>query len=153
MKSLKVYLFLVSLIISSCSQIPDQKSVLTESVSPSTCRIIGTIESIEDFKDDTGACSTNHCIASVKIEKITQRGMNFDSPIAKNDVIDLKFEFTLSPTDSLFPELDTHLPGLVIGNKFTGDIERIISINVSDIKSIDTYRIYNYDKLKEDNGF
>lgn len=148
MQSLKVYLFLVSLIITSCSQIPNKKSVLSESVGPSNCRIIGTIESIEDFRDDAGPCSTNHCIASVKIDRIAKRGMSFDSPIAKNDVIDLKFEFTLSPTDSLFPELNTHLPGLKIGNKFLGDIEKTVSIKVSGIKTTDTYRIFKYDRIE-----
>ncbi len=143
-----VVLAILLLVLAACSQVPNQKSLLSESPSPNNCRIIGTIESIEDFRDETGPCSTNHCIASVKIDKITKRGMSFDSPIAKNDVIDLKFEFTLSPTDSLFPELISHLPGLKIGNKFMGDIEKIVSINVSGIKSIDTYRIFKYDRIE-----
>ena len=32
-----------------CSQTPQYKSSLSESINPNTCRIVGTVEAIEDF--------------------------------------------------------------------------------------------------------
>ena len=129
-----------------CSQTPQYKSSLSESINPNSCRIIGVVEAIEDFKDTSGPCSTQPCVATVKINSIISRGMGFTEVLSSNDIINLKFEFTLSPTsEEMFPKLKNKFPGLKIGDKFKGDIEKVLSIKVEGIETPDIYRIFNYD--------
>lgn len=132
-----------------CSQTPQYKSSLSESINPNTCRIVGTVEAIEDFKDTSGPCSTQPCVATVKINNIISRGMGFTEVLSSNDIIHLKFEFTLNPTsEEMFPKLKKKFPGLKIGDKFKGDIEKVLSIKVEGIETPDIYRIFNYDLIK-----
>lgn len=141
-------LFLSLQIFFGCSQTPQYKSSLSESINPNNCRIIGTIEAIEDYRDITGPCSTQSCVAMVKISNIISRGMGFTQTLSAKDIINLKFEYTLNPTsEELFPKLKVKFPGLKIGDKFKGDIENIISIKIEGINAPDIYRIFNYDLI------
>ncbi len=132
-----------------CSQTPLYESSLSESISPSTCRIIGTIETIEDIKDTSGPCSTNQCVATVKINNVITRGMGFTDVLSADDIIRLKFAFTLSPTsEEMFPKLNYQFPGLKVGDKFQGDIEKVLSINLQGTETPEVYQIFNYDVVK-----
>ena len=132
-----------------CSQTPQYKSSLSESINPNTCRIVGTVEAIEDFKDTSGPCSTQPCVATIKINNIISRGMGFTEVLSSNDIIHLKFEYTLNPiSKEMFPKLKDKFPGLKIGDKFKGDIEKVLSIKIEGNKAPDIYRIFNYDLIK-----
>lgn len=143
---LLLYFFLQ--IFFGCSQTPQKMSSLSESINPNNCRIIGTIEAIEDYGDTTGPCSTQPCVATIKINSVISRGMGFTDVLSANDIINLKFEYTLSPTsEEIFPKLNIKFPGLKIGDKFKGDIEKIISIKVEGVKTPEIFRIFNYDVI------
>jgi len=38
---------------------------------------------------------------------------------------------------------------LKVGDKFQGDIEKVLSIKVEGVETPDIYRIFNYDLIKE----
>ena len=68
--------------------------------------------------------------------------MGFTEVLSSNDIIHLKFEYTLNPTSKeMFPNLKHKFPGLKIGDKFKGDIEKVLSIKIEGIKAPDIYRI------------
>lgn len=141
-------LFLFLQLFFGCSQTPQYKSSLSESINPNNCRIIGTIEAIEEYKDNNGPCATQPCIATVKISSVISRGMGFTETLSANDTINLKFEYTLNQTSKdNFPKIKVNFPGLKIREMFKGDIEQIISIKVEGIKTQDIYRIFNYDLI------
>lgn len=143
---LVIFLFLQ--IFMGCSQTPQYKSSLSESINPNNCRIIGTVEAIEDYRNFNEPCSTQSCVATVKISSIISRGMGFTDVLSANEIINLKFEYTLSPTsEEIFPKLNVKFPGLKIGDKFKGDIEKIISIKVEGVKTPEIFRIFNYDVI------
>lgn len=147
--NISVFLIIIFLqVVISCSNIEQNETSLSETVSPGSCRIVGTIISIEDFQDSDGPCSIQPCLATVQIDYVLKRGMGFTSTISKKSVIQLKFEYTLQPTTKeIFPKLNNAFPGLQLGDKFSGDIEEIAMIKIEATKTTNIYRIYNYDKV------
>ncbi|PIQ07798.1 MAG: hypothetical protein COW71_15610 [Ignavibacteriales bacterium CG18_big_fil_WC_8_21_14_2_50_31_20] len=140
--NLVIYSLLLGLtLISACKSSADLTTLANE-VAPNNCRINGTIISIEDIN------SQNLNLAKVRIDNVVQAGFSFNSPIIKGDTIKIKFEFTLSKTSNdVFPNLNNQLPGMLIGDKFTADIEKIDLIQLD--KKVDNfqYRVFTYDKI------
>ena len=146
--SIALLFFLFLQMFFSCSQTPQQKSSLSKSIGPNACRIIGTVIEVEEYKDKNGPCSTKPCVATVTINSIISRGMGFTDVLSTNNYIHLKFEFTLTPTSAeMFPKLKNRFPGLDVGDKFKGDIEKIVSIEVEGTEVPEIYRIFNYDQI------
>jgi len=136
------------LVVGSCSHIEQKETTLSETINPGTCRIAGTIISIDDSKDFEGICSTQPCVATVRIDNILKRGMGFTNTLSKNSIIQLKFEYTLQPTTKeMFPKLNYVFPGLKIGEKFRGDVEEVVMIKMEATETDNFYKIYNYDKI------
>ena len=130
----------------SCNSVQD--STLPEKVAPDNCRINGTVVKIFEVNESSGPCSINPCTASVKIDNVVGTGFSFKTPLIKDETIKIKFEFTLSETSNeLFPTLNNSFPGLKVGDKFTGDVERIELIQFDKNSAKFTYRILNYDKI------
>ena len=144
--SIALLFFLFLQIFFSCSQTPQQKNSLSKSIGPNSCRIIGTLKAVEEYRDKDGPCSTYPCVATVKINSIISRGMGFTDVLSTNNYIHLKFEFTLTPTSAeMFPKLKYRFLGLEVGDKFKGDLEKIVSIEVEGTEVSEIYRIFNYD--------
>lgn len=136
------------LIIASCTSSKVAQTTLSSDIAPNNSRISGTIISIEAISESTGPCSIYPCIATVYINNVIGYGSSFKISLAKGDNIKLKFEFTLSETSKeLFPSLEKSLPGLKVGDIFSGDIEKI-EILQFDTKSTQVeYRIFNYKRV------
>ncbi len=114
-------------------------SVLSSQVAPNNCRINATIVSID--KSVSGKLN----IAKVKIDNIVKAGFGFKNPLFKDDLINVKFEFSISKTNKTqFPELKIELPGLKIGDKFTADIERVELLQLNNNIDSFEYRVFEY---------
>ena len=150
---IKKILFLLSLIpilfLSFCSSNKEIENTNKERVLPNNLRIIGTIEQIAPLSTKPGLCSTYPCTAFVKIEKVVERGLNFNTPVVKSDVIKIRFEFTLEKTSKeLFPELNNQLPGLKVGDTFIADVEEIKNIQLNKNYDKFEYKIFTYKIIK-----
>lgn len=64
-------------------------------------------------------CAVHPCRAKVKVLSVDRYGMNYHGQFEAGDVLEMGFEFTLSPTDGVFPMLQRPLPGLSEGSVFT----------------------------------
>ncbi len=144
----RTLIFLLLLLFIACSSTPKMESTLPDKISPNSCRVNGTIISIDETKSSSGPCSMHPCVAMVKINNVIGTGFGFKTPLIKNDTIKIKFEFTLSETSKeLFPTLNYVLPGLEVSNDFVADVERIELIQMNNInKEKFYYRVYNYNK-------
>lgn len=139
--------FLILLIV-SCSSTKEPQTTLPSNIDPNNCRINGTIISIEEIIDPSGPCSTNPCVAKVKISNVIGTGSSFKIPLVKNDTINVKFAFTLSKTSKdLFPDFNKSFPGLKIEDKFIADVEKIEALKLGIKSNQIEYRIFNYDKI------
>ncbi len=141
------YTLLFSLLfLFSCNSLPD--STLPAKVAPNNCRINGTIVKIYEVSDKSGPCSIHPCTAEVKINNVIDAGFSFNPPLISEEIIKVKFEFTLSATSKeLFPALTTSFPGLKIGDTFNADVERIELIQLYKNSPQSEYKILNYDKI------
>ncbi len=96
-----------------------------EQIAPGYCRIIGTIVLIDSSLEkgtSKSPCSKVPCNAVVRIDSIIGYGSN-SSTLSVNKLIDVHFNFTLSPTSKdLFPNMQEYYPGLQTGTRFEGDI-------------------------------
>lgn len=139
--------FLILLIV-SCSSTKEPQTTLPSNIDPNNCRINGTIISIEEIIDPSGPCSTNPCVANVKVNNVIGTGSSFKIPLVKNDTINVKFAFTLSKTSKdLFPNLNKSFPGLKVEDKFIADVEKIEALKLGIKSNQIEYRIFNYDKI------
>jgi hypothetical protein len=80
---------------------------------------------LDRFKADVrfGELYAGHyCLADVLIEKIVQNGQNYHGQFEEGDTLRLFFSFTLESTESLFPELEHHLPGVRDGDIFEAEL-------------------------------
>ncbi len=140
--------FLILLFV-SCTSTKSIETPLPSTINPNSCRVNGTIISIDETKSSSGPCSMHPCVAMVKINNVIGTGFGFKTPLIKNDTIKIKFEFTLDKTSKeLFPTLNYVLPGLEVSNNFVADVERIELIQMNNInKEKFYYRVYNYSKI------
>lgn len=139
--------FLILLIV-SCTSTKEPQTTLPSKIDPNNCRINGTIISIEEIINPSGLCSTNPCVANVKVNNVIGTGASFNIPLVKNDTINVKFAFTLSKTSKdLFPNLNKSLPGLKVEDSFIADVEKIEALKLGIKSNQIEYRIFNYDKI------
>lgn len=111
------------------------------SISSGQCRVIAKVISVQPISTSApkdSPCSKVPCKAVVMVEKVLGYGAGFTNPLTEGKETTLNFAFTLSSTKDLFPSLAEHLPGLSIGDTFTGNIEGT--------NTIGEYKIYSYTK-------
>jgi len=145
--ALSSFFFLILFVV-SCTSTKEPQTTLPSDIDPNNSRISGTIISIEELRESTGPCSKQPCIATVTVNNVIGYGSSFTTPIVKDNNIKLKFEFTLAETsEELFPNLETPFPGLKVGDKFIGDIEKVELIQLDTKSTKIEYRIFNYDKI------
>lgn len=101
-----------------------KQQVAVPEIAPGHCRIIGKIIAISPEREAnaTGICAQTPCRAKVKIQKIIGYGHSFNQTLAVDQELNAYFVFSLKPTDKLFPDMTTPLPGLKIGSSFQADI-------------------------------
>lgn len=101
--------------------------------------IVGSIVAISPVINSsaTGPCSKVPCVATVKVDSVLGYG-SATTPLVVGKNITLNFMFTLSPTTKeLFPNMDERLPGLEVGDSFTGSIQS---------RGDNSFLMYNYVK-------
>lgn len=103
--------------------------------------ISGRIVSISPERDADGPCSKAPCVAEVKVESISNKGKLFRLDNME-EIIKVNFSYTLSPTETIFPSMQKHYPGLVLKDQFEAKVQSRISLN-----DVITYTIRDYTKL------
>lgn len=103
--------------------------------------ISGRIVSVSQERDTDGPCSKAPCVAEVKVESISNKGKLFRLD-NMDEIIKVNFSYTLSPTETIFPSMQKHYPGLVMKDQFEAKIQSRISLN-----DVITYTIRDYTKL------
>lgn len=96
-------------------------------ISPDHCRIVGTVVSIDEALSSASGdpCSKAPCLATVRIDEVLGYGSGFTSRLAKGNQFVMRFQYTLSPTTTLFPEMSPPMPGLTAGAQFQADVRQI----------------------------
>jgi hypothetical protein len=133
------FLMLVSSICFSCGRASqkavsvDTKSAKQEETlgiptaeSPSSNVILGRVVSMWiDAANESAieACKLNPCEAKVEILAVEQRGSLGYNALEAGTILPGYFEFTLSSTQYIFPELNHHLPGLKEGDIFRSEVQ------------------------------
>lgn len=139
--SVFMMLMILSGIPSGCKT--ESTNSLRTPISRGTIRVEATVQEIKpiDKSSSNDACSENPCKALIKINEIVDTGASFNGKVDQGQVLEAFFVKTLSPTESIFPDLQRHLPGLEVGDEFQADI-------VYDIKSTTTsgYHVVTYAK-------
>lgn len=69
------------------------------------------------------ACQDHPCEAKVEILAVEQRSNAGFNALEAGTILLGYFEFTLSSTESIFPELNHHLPGLKEGDIFRSEVQ------------------------------
>ncbi|MBL7997340.1 MAG: hypothetical protein JNL32_01760 [Candidatus Kapabacteria bacterium] len=138
-----VCVIIIAMTATSCSsskQEGKENSGTITSVSPGQCRIRATVIAVQDIQPNAyGVCAKVPCVASVRVDTVYGYGAGFSGVIAQGKTITLSFAFTLAPTtEELFPNLSERLPGLSVGDSFSGSI--------TSVGAESTYTIYSYTK-------
>jgi len=116
-------------------------------IAPNKCRILGTVVAIDstlELTDPSDPCSKVPCRATVRIDSVLGYGQAFPEPLTKGEEVSVKFKFTLSPTESLFPNMTQSYPGVQLGSTILSDIEaheRPMQIEASAL----SFEIYGYE--------
>ena len=120
----------------SASEFTEQKTDVSDS-SPMSCRINGKIISIQKEPNE-GVCARHPCEAMVEILEISECGSSLSEPISAGETIPIHFTFTLAATDTIFPDMKKHYPGLKVGSKFTAFVQQRLRPGAN------TFIIYDY---------
>ncbi len=72
--------------------------------------------------DMNSICKNHPCRSKIEFLAITHRGSNFHGQYNEGDTATARFTFTLDATESLFPELNSPLPGLANGDFFEAEL-------------------------------
>ena len=72
--------------------------------------------------DMNSICENHPCCSKIEFLAITYRGSNFHGQYNEGDTATARFTFTLDATESLFPELNSPLPGLANGDFFEAEL-------------------------------
>lgn len=91
---------------------------------PTNSHIIGRILDIvpSTGEGSAGPCDIHPCQAKVEVVSIENYGMNYHGQFQVGDIVPVTFVFTLSPTQDILPELNTHLPGLEKDRLFRAEL-------------------------------
>lgn len=112
-----------------------------EESSPKNSVVIGKlVERIASTTQDVewnDKCSNHPCRGKIELLALSNRGSNFHGQYNEGDTIEVRFVFTLDPTDKIYPELNTPLPGLMVGDFFEAELFE---------RESKDYRIQLYDK-------
>ena len=95
-------------------------------LAPGTCRVIGVVAGVEQELDDANPnspCGKAPCRAAIKIESILGRGRDFNALFESGDTLAVHFAYTTAPTQSLFPDMDAHYPGVATGDTIQVDLK------------------------------
>lgn len=133
---------LILLIFICCTSLSIQAQVTPSAYAPGTCRIEGKVIRIcKANKNDTGTlCLTYPCDAMIRITKVLGCGSSVTSPLNKNSMIKVHFEYTLHNTRKLFPNMKTHYPGLRKRSCFVADIAQVMKMGAGS-----SFVIYGYE--------
>lgn len=105
--------------------------------------VIAIDESL-DTNDPESPCSKVPCNATVRIDKVLQRGNDEASLIAEGTEITIRFRFTLAlTTPELFPNLKTPQTGLNNNDRFEANLNGQLGLGTNNMN----YHVFQYYKL------
>ena len=118
------------------------------SVSPLGCLVTATVINISPFleKEDPGSpCSKVPCNALIRIDEVYERGSSLTMSLNQGMEVSAHFVFTLSETsETLFPGIKKHFPGLKINDKFKAILQERAQLNSDSIHVV----VYEYNTIK-----
>ncbi len=106
--------------------LPPEPGEGAQRVAPSHCRFLATVVAVDSSlmsPESTGPCSKAPCMATVRVDSVVAYGSAFPRPLAKGQLLHVRFTYTLSPTQQFFPDMKPGLPGLTPGTQFKADLE------------------------------
>ena len=127
---------------------PPEPGESAQSVPPGHCRFFATVVSIDSLPavpESAGPCSKAPCTATVRVDSVVAYGSAFPRPLAKGQLLHIRFIYTLNPSQLLFPGMKPGLPGLTSGDRFKADLEGT-NTPVSAQDNGIAYTIRQYDK-------
>ena len=112
---------------------------------PGSCKVEGKIVSVVNkLEKDTGSiCSKYPCRAKVKILDVSECGSSIAYPLHVNDIVEMRFEYTLHSTATILPAMKVHFPGLKKGDRFITRAEQRLKMG-SNVEWV----VYGYSKQK-----
>ena len=120
------------------------QNLTNQGIPPDHARVSGIIISQISSPNETGFCQQYPCWAYVKISEVLGYGSGFSRAITLGDTLKIRFATTLLPTESIFDNRETHLPGLASGDTFQADIKQKLVLNNS-LKE-NAYEVNQYSK-------
>lgn len=89
-----------------------------EEAGPNEARILATVTAVFDERSESGPCAQARCRATIRVDSVLGYGSAFPRPISTGEHMDVRFAFTLAPTDDLDLNIDDSYPGLEPGEAF-----------------------------------
>ncbi|GAB4384154.1 MAG: hypothetical protein Kow0075_16240 [Salibacteraceae bacterium] len=91
---------------------------------PTSTRIRGRIVGIltNDGPVINNICAEAACEARVEVIQLLNYGSDYHGQVEPGMTYNMHFDYTLNPTQTHFPNLDEHLPGLDVGDEFEADL-------------------------------
>jgi hypothetical protein len=125
-----------ALIVGSCASTkPDRESdapkslghpvAISDPVNPGQCRLIATVLDIHAPDPGVGQgdpCATFPCAATVRIDSILGYGSGFRGALGPGQKLEVRFAYTLAPSQEAHPDAAFSLPGLSAGDRFQADL-------------------------------
>lgn len=89
-----------------------------EEAGPNEARILATVTAVFDERAESGPCAQARCRATIRVDSVLGYGSAFPRPISTGEHMDVRFAFTLAPTDDIDLNIDDSYPGLEPGEAF-----------------------------------
>lgn len=147
-KNLFLFIVLSMLFIVSCktqSNLTENKPIEGNQVAPDQALIEAQVLEIVpvngNFTDPP--CTQVPCQAKVKILKILGKGNSFKARMQVGSEITIAFKYTLSGTTDFFPDRNSHLVPLVVGDKFKAKVTTLTKLGIEG----DLFEIGDYQKM------
>lgn len=119
-------LILISLVglASACSASKDEEILRSMGdVNPGEARVAGTVLHIDTTRSSRASdpCAHHPCTATIAVDSVLEYGSGFPRPLSAGEHINVRFAFTLSPTEEAMPGLEKAYGGLEEGVSFWAD--------------------------------
>lgn len=120
-----IALFL-AVLIGACSGSKDEVTIPPElgTINPNEIRLLATVVVVDTTRASrpTDPCFDVPCHATIRVDSVFGYGSGFPRPVTAGDELDVRFAFTLAPTDEVMPDLVESFPGLETGDAFWADV-------------------------------
>ena len=94
-----------------------------DDIAPNEARILATLTGIYSEPAASGPCAEAACRGVIRIDSVLGYGSSFPQPVGKGQHLEVRFAFTLEPTEDAGVTLDTPFPGIDLGESFWANLQ------------------------------